>query len=96
MKRIQTLLAIWLASTMPIFARIAAPSDIRTFEFVYSGAPYMNSAVIVGSLTWDVSAAVPINLWYSLPNAAFSDITMSVSGGTSGNGTFLPTEFDSI
>ena len=72
----------------------AANAAVITEHFTFSGAVYGNSAVATGSLTFDYDNYVAAG--NQLLFGDVTGLTMTISGATSGNGTFTKADFQNI
>ncbi|MCC5850932.1 MAG: hypothetical protein JJU29_22820 [Verrucomicrobia bacterium] len=89
-----------LAFAVMLFTSLvpSANADIQYFEAIWSGVPHGNSATAIALVGID-TALIPNPDDYfefsALP-AWFDSITLTVSGATSGNGTFTISDFGGV
>jgi hypothetical protein len=87
-----------LALTTALSMSYAAPSFASTIYVTWSGASFSNTATATGIITIDNSLLPEVGSQteFSLPNAAISELVITVSGASSGNGTFGLNDFEGI
>ncbi len=71
-----------------------AHAQIATFDLSYSGAPNGNSAVGTGTVTLDESLINNPGINFQRGSNFITALTLTISGATSGNGTFTLSDFD--
>jgi hypothetical protein len=70
-----------------------------TFDFTYSGKNIGNSAIATGFITVDDALfpnPSPGEVNFNLPNAAILSLSVTVSGASTGNGTFGLADFQDV
>ncbi len=84
--------AIWIASTS------AALANFVTFQVQWSGATFNNTAKATGFITFDDAVLPQVGQQTSidLPNPAVADLGITITGATSGNGTFGLSDFTGV
>jgi hypothetical protein len=79
----------------------SAEAGFTTFDLSWSGASFGNSAVATGTITMDPSVLATSgyndNSGYALPANPFAtSFSITISGASSGNGTFTLGDFDTV
>ena len=87
-----------MSITVPLFLGLSglAPSEgaaDATFDLTWSGTPYGDSAKATGTVTMDLSLIDNPGLTYSNQIAFIIDFSITVTGASSGNGTFDLSDF---
>jgi hypothetical protein len=91
---VQPALPVVTASMILAFALPVAEAS-STFLLEYSGAEFLNGAVGEGSITFaDAFPPNPSDETLFLPQSDVIAFSLTVSGATSGNGTFTLADFD--
>ena len=85
-----------LAATALIGAAMAVPADAATFMFSFSGAPLGGKATATGSFDIADSALATINGGGMVAYGSVSNLAMTVSGATTGNGSFSTNSFSTF
>jgi hypothetical protein len=92
MKRAQALL---LTSLCLIFGAVSSASaSVVVFDIAYSGASFSNTAVATGQISIDTALLPnPGSTVFGPFSSIVTDLSLTVSGATSGNGTFGLADF---
>jgi len=72
----------------------------ETFDLAWSGAPFGNSAVATGTITMNPSVLTPgyndNSGFFFGANPFVTALSITISGASSGNGTFTLSDFDTV
>ena len=87
--------AIFVAIAMTLAGSVFAAQE--TLDITWSGASFGNNATATGFITFD-NASLPQNSVSGnhLPDAAITNLGITISGASSGNGTFNLSDFTAI
>ncbi len=78
-----------LAAALLTIAPNTAPAAVSVYDLTYSGASFGNTAVATGKISIDTALLANPGFNYdSLVSLGVTDLSLTVSGATSGNGTF--------
>jgi hypothetical protein len=84
------------AALLLLVASVANAAPI-TFNFTWSGASLGNNARATGFITFERTLlANPGNNGFALPNAAVTNLSITVTGAAAGNGTFPLAAFTTV
>src|SRR5262249_24551655 len=76
-------------------------AGLQTFDLSWSGASFGNTAVATGTITMDPSVLDPNNYndnsgFFFPQNVFVSALSITISGASSGNGTYTLGDFDTV
>jgi hypothetical protein len=74
--------------------RAGAGPIIRTFDVSWSGKPFGNNATATGQITLDLSKVNNPGITSQFTNSFVTGFTITISGASSGNGTFPFADFN--
>ncbi|MEM9409913.1 MAG: hypothetical protein AAGA30_02300 [Planctomycetota bacterium] len=84
---------ILFAGLLVVFGSVGSLSaDFVTYDLVWSGVPFGNSAAARGTLTWDTDAVQSGTFFGFIGVDSAVDLVVEVEGADSGNGTFFDDE----
>jgi hypothetical protein len=89
-----------IAFVAAFFISSIAPANAApvTLNVKWSGASFANNATATGFIKFDNSVFPEVGAqnWWDISNAAIIDLGLTISGASSGNGTFSKNDFQAI
>ena len=86
-----------LAAALLTIAPNTAPAAVSVYDLTYSGASFGNTAVATGKISIDTALLANPGFNFDSPvSLGVTDLSLTVSGATSGNGTFSLADYSSM